>query len=1357
MKKSLFLSLVLAFFAIIPIGAGAQANDFSHNITLKPGWNVFSVPRVVETHQFSIAENNFDVYALDATKPSGWATMAELGQAEFTPLYGYFINNKTSVSQSLIVNYKQTITPDKRMFMRALKKGWNVLGVANPMYAIRQKEGDVIDRNNVNPILSSLDNNFNVVLDFAASSTNKSSVAISDIWNVKTSNEVGLIDDFRETKAYGVYLKNDSYYSGYQDINPVKTGDRVRIEFSQNGFTSAFKNEKGIPLLDFKVYSGYSFSATTKNLNVNLYGNSLNAGDFENMRLVCGGDLKYTVANPIIGDNLINTTVDFSSGETDCQVLVDVSGTISGEEYLYTRIPNANDKNVWVFNGNEFASGSTGEVSGKSIRIVSSNFALDGFAGNYYSVKPGAENINLGSLMLRSQDSRYHLDGFTIGIEAENEEITESGFNYIENLRIVFDGRSYPLNFSGTSSDNVATYSVANINSQSMSSFDYPYLRLYFDAKDSATNQSYQIKISNADSVFVLKTEDWRNYEGVDIQPKTLTLGKVSIVKPVPGRLFLESNGVVNPVDVGAGSAVLAKFKISAGPEENVKINSIALKKAAGSATDTSFENFGLYSGGSLVAVSSGIVNGFVNFTIPNNFIVNNGNARYFELRARVIDGFGKNIKFNIDKISDVVAVGENSNSAPIITNDFSGSLVEIKPISIALSKDNAYIDKVRADYSDVVLGTIKITLTAGNAIELESLKITINTSTSSTSNLKNVEFMDKSTGNVYDLTLIDGQYSNFSLDFDIPTGVTKELVVRADVDAAADNGITYTLFVDANDLIFKDMDENVISEKTPSSLSFNPVTVQSPALTISTNALSSSLNAVVGTSNIQVISFNLRANQTEALKVTELKIADVSSSDVNSRVIYRFNLYKDGDASTIRAINGSQISNQTVTFNGLNITVPKGEAVKYYATIDLVGDSSESGTTTQWEVVGYTAEDQTMGRIVYDNVNDPNSDGVITTNVLRSARVVTVLGSGSLVVEMDNSNTDTLKDKYEIAGGSTGMLAAIKLRATNENVKIQDLNLAVLDSAYATSTIANSIFSALQIIDTDKVTVLKEISNVTGSTLIQGLNLVVPMSSKTIYIKGILNPIGKDLVGVNNAAVKFAVNGNGSVIKGESSSAILTPTGTTAACSASQACIVNSTGATVLMTNVSKETGILASKISSVELVANGGGISVSSALSTGINNIAIIKVTTDNTANTLSNGDELKTIINTFRLNISDAGITAAASNAFSIERVGGINSVVSVSTTTETGVVAKFDVSGWTDDNKLDKQTTAYYVVKVNLVGISAVAGGASIQVDLNDLNGTTATTNNFAWQDSSDAGVKYPLRLSTNKVSGIKITN
>ncbi len=209
MKKSLLIILLILLFFGFKVSS-SKAGEYDQTVNLKNGWNLISVPRLVDSHIFSAEETlaNFDILVLDNTALSGWKTMAELGQTEFIPLYGYFINNKTGSDQTLTLEYKQDVEPNERLFSRTLDIGWNVLGIANPSYALNNNYIGGTDYDNVTNIFSSLSGCVSHVMDLTAGELDKGSVKVSDQWEQKVWNEVNQLNDLRELKAYAVFTTN---------------------------------------------------------------------------------------------------------------------------------------------------------------------------------------------------------------------------------------------------------------------------------------------------------------------------------------------------------------------------------------------------------------------------------------------------------------------------------------------------------------------------------------------------------------------------------------------------------------------------------------------------------------------------------------------------------------------------------------------------------------------------------------------------------------------------------------------------------------------------------------------------------------------------------------------------------------------------------------------------------------------------------------------------------------------------------------------------------------------------------------------------------------------------------------------
>lgn len=153
-----FFASTLVLGLLLIAGTAQAATLYSQSTTLSLGWNIVSTPKILASHSFSATENstNFDIYALDPSKTSGWATLADSG-GEFSPLYGYFVNNKTGTSQTLTFNYSADTTPNQRLFQRTFTNtGWYSFGVANPSYALPIGTATTTDTNNPSSLLSAL-------------------------------------------------------------------------------------------------------------------------------------------------------------------------------------------------------------------------------------------------------------------------------------------------------------------------------------------------------------------------------------------------------------------------------------------------------------------------------------------------------------------------------------------------------------------------------------------------------------------------------------------------------------------------------------------------------------------------------------------------------------------------------------------------------------------------------------------------------------------------------------------------------------------------------------------------------------------------------------------------------------------------------------------------------------------------------------------------------------------------------------------------------------------------------------------------------------------------------------------------
>lgn len=848
------------------------------------------------------------------------------------------------------------------------------------------------------------------------------------------------------------------------------------------------------------------------------------------------------------------------------------------------------------------------------------------------------------------------------------------------------------------------------------------------------------------------------------------------------GGLTIDDDGSLSDVKLGDQQATLAKFKATVDGVEDITLSSITLKKdSVSTASDASFENLKLYMDGSVVATSNGISSRYVtfNFTTPVTILKNNN--KRFVVKGDVVDGAAKTLMLVLDSVTDVNAVGSHYGYSSLVTNTLAGDSVLINAGAFTIEKVNAPNDKIKKDTTDVEFGTFKVTANSGKNVEMSRFKLSVLTTNdnqgaaSAFTYIENLELYNKTTNTVYDLAYESGSatkiYSNTSLGFVMTSGVTYELVVRADVKATA-TVEDYTPSIasaytssSVQDVTLKETgNDTLISDITPNSVSLKKVTVQVPAVTFSKNALSAAYNSVVGSSDVEIINFNVKAGESSAVKMTELKFVDTvadngTPNSITNAVVSEFKLWKD--STLLKTVSASQLSSEEITFADLAEVIPANTTVVYKVTTSLVKDSNLNTNTLNYRLSGYSVEDTDKGGAVYDAVaENVSANGVVAAGEtgetsLASARTVTFVGTGALYVSMDNTDTATNKDVYSVANATTGSVAALKLRAQNEPIKVTkltitgsaDLNGKVTELALYDGT---TLVGSTNVISTDSV------------IDISGDNLVVPITSKNYYLKATLAKIGKDATGSLDQDITFKVKSIEA--QGNESGDTLVVNGADTTLSSGEIGYDNDNDGTITSsgteTGVSKKLGILASRLSSAALVSSASGTTVATKIYSGqAANAAIIQVTADASTNSQANGDAIKTYLNSIKVKVSTS--TTVTLLTATLERIGG-TAVATSSDSITPGGPAYVRFSGLSgSDYEVAPGATASFLVKVVPTFTTAVAGDSSINVSLDKLDGTAGTTDasgaNFTFKDSSTASAKFPLRLSGSTVDGVTISN
>lgn len=361
MKKILTLFSFTLFLAPLSLQAAVL---FSQSITLQPGWNLVSTPRILESHEFSLPETteNFDVFVLNASSTSSWSTLSDIGQTEFMPLYGYFINNKSAVVQTLTFNYKADVEPNDRLFERTFTKtGWYSVGVANATYA-KAIDAANVDSNNPSRVLSSLSGNYDSAIDVTDDSfaTTPGSVKVGATWKQGVASDVDSLNDVRETKGYLVYIRTaGALYSGFQNNDaPIVTPPTPVATLPTLAITSGFSstttpnNTLRVKIASFTFTNSSTEDVTLNNVSFNPVLNnplSSNLGSFSlEIDSVASPLIPFTLGTTTIGS--FNITVP-PSGIKTIDIYTDFGPTIdevvtTALEINYTSVVSTITRNI---------------------------------------------------------------------------------------------------------------------------------------------------------------------------------------------------------------------------------------------------------------------------------------------------------------------------------------------------------------------------------------------------------------------------------------------------------------------------------------------------------------------------------------------------------------------------------------------------------------------------------------------------------------------------------------------------------------------------------------------------------------------------------------------------------------------------------------------------------------------------------------------------------------------------------------------------------------------------------------------------------------------------------------------------
>lgn len=201
MKK---LSYIVTIFVAMVFLSVSTTFASSKVVTLQPGWNTFSTPKVLSAITFSNGNGaGLLFYKLDN---GNWSSI-QANTTNIKPLEGFVVNNTNTGSVQVGLDYATNLAPAEMLFQKVLSAGWNMLGITSI----------------TNPF-TTMGTNATMSVDFTRTSGGSNLTNGVNSTFSTTSGEANIANP-ELGEAYAVFAQSSGVYGGNQDPADLDLGD----------------------------------------------------------------------------------------------------------------------------------------------------------------------------------------------------------------------------------------------------------------------------------------------------------------------------------------------------------------------------------------------------------------------------------------------------------------------------------------------------------------------------------------------------------------------------------------------------------------------------------------------------------------------------------------------------------------------------------------------------------------------------------------------------------------------------------------------------------------------------------------------------------------------------------------------------------------------------------------------------------------------------------------------------------------------------------------------------------------------------------------------------------------------------
>ena len=317
------------------------------------------------------------------------------------------------------------------------KDGINVIGIANPQYALKQSDPNS-GKDNASSILGDTNKCVIALFDFTYTNPDDSSVKISQGWLLKNIFSFKKIKDLKETKAYGVWLKKDCQYKGYQEPTApvIQIGQLTVSKNSGYSDINAVANMTNVRIGEY-VFSAANEDLILRSLNLNfLFGYD----KVRNVRLVIDGTTLDTVSQLSSSSTIYSLNLfKLSQGQSKAiSIYADINTDATGT--IQTQIANQSDVMAMGTSYGVMANVSGTPAIGQTVSIINSKIIAFQNSVNYSLIPAGVSGVNLATVFFQARDGSFKIDN--LAFKSATQATSIENIRLVSNNTVIASGRT---------------------------------------------------------------------------------------------------------------------------------------------------------------------------------------------------------------------------------------------------------------------------------------------------------------------------------------------------------------------------------------------------------------------------------------------------------------------------------------------------------------------------------------------------------------------------------------------------------------------------------------------------------------------------------------------------------------------------------------------------------------------------------------------------------------------------------------------------------------------------------------------------------------------------------------------------